>query len=248
MTPRPQAQRLDPVGSTVEVLGGELATAHRQQARAEGAAVEPVTPLVDHRPQGSRGAGATEALAVGHRSGGPVLDVGHGGDRRRHEGQEDRCRPAVLGVLDGRGQDLGQREAPEAVVKGTPSVDTAGHGHGSDVAPERHHPVTLGPQPLGIGTRAGPSRRVQGHWRPEPVVHQRQQIAPHPTEVGVGDGQHGIGPDGSVDGRATPAQQRRTRRRGQVVGTADQPRRGVNSGRERDGAHRRHRTGATMAG
>jgi len=123
-------------------------------------------------------------------------------------------------------------------MEGTPSVDTAGHGHGSDVAPERHHPMALGPQPLGIGAGARPTRRVQGHRWSDPVVHQRQQVAAHAAEVGVGDGQHGIGPDGGVDRRATPAQQRRTGRGGQVVGAAHHPRGGVHGGRERVGAHR----------
>ena len=67
----------------------------------------------------------------GHSSPAP----GRACDEAAGQRQHDRGREAVLGQLNGRGQHVGQRQPPVALVQGEPAVDGARHLHAADVAP-----------------------------------------------------------------------------------------------------------------
>ncbi len=215
--PAVDGDRLDPVGGRVFEIGRlEQAPSEFDQPLSELAPVPAVTTVGANGPEGSGQSGSGDGptlVAVAHVVVGTV-HVENPVDCRLQQG--GWCEPP-LGHLDRRGQDPFQRETTVSLVQGDPAVDTARYRDRTDVAPEGHHPVTFGPQGGGVGTRAGPSRAVQGVRWSLPVMDQGPQVPAHPAHVLGRHGQYGRGGDRGVGGRAPVGEHTDGGGRGHVI-------------------------------
>jgi hypothetical protein len=138
---------------------------------------------------------------------------------RRH--QKGRGLGTAFCSLDRRAQQLVEGKTPETPVQLDPPVDTAGHGHGADVVPERHVAVAFAAECLGVATGPGATAGVEG-MDSGAVVHESEQVAAEAAQVWAGDGQHRVGGDGCVHGRSALAQRCDSGRTGPPVGRGDQ--------------------------
>jgi hypothetical protein len=111
-------------------------------------------------------------------------------------------------VLDRRGQQLLERQATEALVQRHPAVHAAGERSARWIPGHRQPRKARGAKPLRIGARAGSARRVQSQRdRIAITMDERQQVAPKPALMLLGEREHGAGGDRGV-GRGAPGPQR----------------------------------------
>ena len=159
---------VDPVGQRAGPgpIGSVLAAAQLQQALAELAAVEAVPTLRHHRL-----AGPGPHPGAAPRPPGPQPRPRRGSPRHRVDrppagpwrpAWSDAGKPS-RGVGDGRGQHLGQRPGGRS-ARAAPASRRRSPGTVTDrmSSLEGHGRGALGPQPIGVGARAGPARRVEG--------------------------------------------------------------------------------------
>ena len=126
---------------------------------------------------------------------------------------------AVFGVVDGRGQHLGQAHGAEAIQKGDPSPDEAGDGTRADPLVQ-----LLGHDARGIegqGSRAGGSQRV--HAVGDAVVEGHEPVPGHPGHLRPHHVQGGEGRDGGIGGVAPGHEHAETRHGRQRVARRHQP-------------------------
>ena len=226
VSPRVDGERLDPVGlRPSEVLGLVLAGAEGQQALAKLALVEAGAAVRGDCLQGAgkpqlANDGPFRRVVGGDRVGlstGKAGD-GHRGTRLRRCGGE-----AIGGVRLCRREDVGEREAAEALVESHPPVDAAGHRNAADVAGARHLAVSFGAQAIRVGARTRPPGRVQRRGRPGTVVDECEQVAAHAALVLAGDGEHRSGGDCGIRRAPSRLQHGHARVRREVVDGTHHP-------------------------
>ena len=140
VSPGRGAEGLDPVGAgRRQVVGGVLAAAEREQLATELALVEARASLGRDGGQGPGHTRSADDVALVELAVRRVV-VG-AGDELAHRGREQRRRREPLGCMRLRRREQpGEGQPPEPLVQGRPPVDTPGHGHRADVAPERQVP------------------------------------------------------------------------------------------------------------
>ncbi len=215
-----------------------MAGTEPEQATTELPVVEGGPSVVRDGAQRAGDAGQAHALADLERSGGAELARARERmDEVAGQGQHDGGGEAVVRQLDGRPEDLVERQAAMAAVEREPAVHGAGHRHAPDVPAQGHHRHPLGAHPRRVGSGTGaPDRQERLGWRAGRGDHG-EDVAAQAAQVGADDRHHGTRGHGGIGRRAAAGQHAQARRGGQLVGRrhhAAQPCPGA-EGREREG-------------